>query len=237
MLNVLKLAPPTGSKLLNAQTLPRFGQTILSRVLLYCLLAVLGASGPLADAVAQEAFFSEEEVKAAFLYHFGSYVQWPTTSTEPVTIGVLGDDGVAARLDLFLRNRTIQNRPVEARRLSTANDIEGVEILYIGREHDGELEQLLAAVGDSPVLTVTDSDRGLDSGAIVNFQVIDERVRFEISVPASERAGLMLSSRLLSAAMRVRTSWCASLGCQDGLWRRTLNVLLRALRRSDEAPT
>ena len=164
--------------------------------------------GPLDVAQTQEAVFSEDEIKAAFLYHFGTYVQWPAPSVEPVTIGVLGAASVADRLEAFLPNRTIQGRPVEARRLESLDELDGVEMLFIGAEHNHELEQLIERVRDLPVLTVTHSETGLDSGAIVNFQLVEQRVHFEISVPAADRAGLMVSSRLLSAALRVRTSWC-----------------------------
>lgn len=236
MRTVLKLAHAAGLRLLNATTRQRIGPAMFRRAPVYCVLALLGAGVLLPPAYSQNAAFSEEEIKAAFLYHFGSYVQWPTTSTDPVTIGVLGADGVAAQLDVFLQNRTIQNRPVEARRLTAVDDLDDVEILFIGREHNDALEPLLAAVRERPVLSVTDAERGLDSGAIVNFQIVENRVRFEISVPAAERAGLMLSSRLLSAAMRVRTSWCGP-GCRkDGL-SRALAVLVRALLGREEAAT
>jgi hypothetical protein len=68
-----------------------------------------------------------------------------------------------------------------------------------------------------PVLVVTDSPDGLEQGGMVNFQQVDERLRFEISLPRAEEAGLVLSSRLLSAALRVETSQCCAPGRDDGL--------------------
>jgi hypothetical protein len=177
-------------------------------------LLALSLSGP---AAAQRDVYDADQVKAAFLYHFGTYVQWPTAapSTEPITIAVLGAEAVAAELAQFLPGRTIQSRPVTVRRLARIEDLGDDELLFIGNEHNGRLDDLTSAVGQRPVLVVTDSEDGLDHGAMVNFQLIDSRVRFEISLPRAEEAGLMLSSRLLSAALRVETSECCWPGGAD----------------------
>jgi hypothetical protein len=81
-------------------------------------------------------------------------------------------------------------------------------VLFIGAAHRTQLSQLIATVGSRPVLVVTDAPDGLDQGAMINFQLADDRLRFEVSVPASQRAGLSLSSRLLAAAMRVEMTGC-----------------------------
>ena len=82
------------------------------------------------------------------------------------------------------------------------------ELLYIGPEHSDRLPELVAALGNRPVLVVADAPNGLQRGAMVNFRLVDQRVRFEISLRNAKAAGLMLSSRLLSAAIRVETSRC-----------------------------
>ena len=175
-----------------------------ARPLTWCLLlAVLAA-----PAKAQELQYSESEVKAAFLYHFGTYVQWPPSARDsgPITIAVLGADTVVDQLRSFLPGRTIQGRAVEVRPLTRIEELGDAEVLFIGAERNGDLAQLVAAVNKRPVLLVTDAADGLRNGAMVNFQIVDRRVRFEISVPRAEEAGLALSSRLLSAALRVETS-------------------------------
>jgi hypothetical protein len=161
-----------------------------------------------AFAEAQDAQYSEAEVKAAFLYHFGTYVQWPPSPRDsgPVTIAVLGAGPVVDQLRAFLPGRTIQGRAVEVRPLARIEDLGDDEVLFIGGDRNGELGALIEAVGKRPLLLVTDAPDGLRRGAMVNFQVVDRRVRFEISVPRAEEVGLMLSSRLLSAALRVETS-------------------------------
>jgi hypothetical protein len=163
------------------------------------LVATLGATaqGP--------AVYDAAQVKAAFLYHFGTYVQWPAAgeSTDPITIAVLGDDEVAAHLAQFLPGRRIGERPVRARAIARIEDLDDEEILFVGSANNARLTQTLAAIGQRPVLVVTDAVDGLQRGATVNFQLIDSRVRFEISLPRAQEAGLDLSSRLLAAALRV----------------------------------
>jgi hypothetical protein len=163
--------------------------------------------------LAQEAVYDANEVKAAFLYHFGTYVQWPTEAvpTDPITIAVLGDAEVAAQLMRFLPGRRIAGRPVEARPIARIEDVVDDELLFIGSAHNARLAEITAVLAMRPVLVVTDSPDGLEQGAMVNFQQVDERLRFEISLPRAEEAGLVLSSRLLSAALRVETSQCCLL--------------------------
>ena len=158
---------------------------------------------------AQEAVYDVDQVKAAFLYHFATYVTWPApASTEPLTIAVLGDEGVAAQLARFLPGRRIESRSVQVRAIARIEELADEEILFIGRSSNPSLAQIIAAIGLKPVLVVTDAPDGLDSGSMVNFQEVDSRLRFEISVPRAEERGLTLSSRLLAAALRVVTSRC-----------------------------
>ena len=183
------------------------------RALARLAAAALSAAAMMGTALAQQDLYDANQVKAAFLYHFGTYVQWPAgaPADDAITIAVLGDDEVVAQLAQFLPGRRIQERPVEVRTLARIDELGDAEVLFIGREQNPRLTQVIAAVAGRPTLVVTDDDNGLDRGAMVNFQLVDSRVRFEISVPRAEEAGLTLSSRLLSAALRVETSECCRL--------------------------
>lgn len=172
------------------------------------VLVLCAGTGTPDRAAAQQVVYSTDEVKAAFLYHFGTYVEWPS-EVETVTITVLGAPGVASALARFLPGRMIQGRPARFRRLAEIGDLADDQILFIGADRNEQLADLVAAIADRPVLVVTDSPDGLGAGSIVNFRVVDRQVRFEVSLPAAESAGLRLSSRLLSAAMRIETAHTA----------------------------
>ena len=158
--------------------------------------------------VAQEVEYQEDEVKAAFIYHFATFVQWPETSrsNEVFAIAVLGADGVASELEQFLPGRAIQGRPMEVRRLRGVDELQDEAVIFIGAGESFRLPELVPKVEDRPMLVVTEASGALKDGSMINFQVVDRRVRFEISLTAAERAGLELSSRLLSAAMFVDTT-------------------------------
>lgn len=161
-------------------------------------------------ASAQQGAYDAAQVKAAFLYHFSTYVQWPSpaASGDSITIAVMGDDDVARHLAQFLPGRRIEGRAVEVRRVARVLDLTNEEVLFIGSDYNDQLGALTAAVGTRPMLVVTDAENGLDRGGMVNFQLVDSRVRFEVSLRRAEEARLTLSSRLLVAALRVETSRC-----------------------------
>lgn len=175
-------------------------------------------AAPTLDAAAQDAAYDADQVKAAFLYHFGTYVQWPAPApgNDPITIAVLDDPAVAAQLAAFLPGRSVAGRVVEAVPIDAIDEVGGAEIVFIGQRQNERLAELIAALEQRPTLVVTDADDGLDHGAMVNLKIVDSRVRFEISVPRAEEAGLRLSSRLLSAALRVETSDCCRYEAERG---------------------
>jgi hypothetical protein len=149
--------------------------------------------------------FSADAVKAAFLHRFASYVAWPADAIGEgaFVIAVAGGNDVALHLEELLPQMTLQGRPAEVRRVSRGTDLNGVHILFVGRDMLVRARDLRAAAMARPILVVTDGDDGLDDGAVVNFVESANRVRFEISLTAAERAGLRIDSALLSVAARV----------------------------------
>ena len=152
--------------------------------------------------------YSEDAVKAAFLYRFAGYVDWPQdiagqAPDDPFTIAVVGDDGVVRELQRLLPSHAIKNHPAEVRRIRRIQDLGDAQMLYVAPHHRENLRRMLVALADKPVLIVTDEDGGLDAGSTVNFLLVDRRVRFEVSLAAAERSGLKISSELLSVAAHV----------------------------------
>jgi hypothetical protein len=169
-------------------------------------LAALAFGGVMSVVRAQDDEVPESAVKAAFLYNFGTYVEWPepNAADDPLTIAVLGDDAVFAQLDRFLPGRTIDERPVVVRRLRELHDLESDEILFLGRAVSDRLEAMLSTVAStSACLIVTDDPNGIMPGAGINFRLTNDRIQFEIDRLAATAYGLSLSSRLLDAADQV----------------------------------
>jgi hypothetical protein len=152
---------------------------------------------------------SERSVKAAFLYKFAGYVQWPESESagdSPIVIGVLGNGDFADELAEITAGRTVSNRPISIRRLDEddpAAGLEALDVLFIGEEERDELPRVLAATSQRPILTVAEFAGAIAEGAIINFTVDAERVRFEVSLYAAEVSGLRLNARLLAVAQHV----------------------------------
>jgi len=171
-----------------------------TQIITWCLALVLALGVSLVRAET----FSVEAVKAAFLYRFASYVEWPADSpASPFVIAVAGDESVARQLEGLLPRMVVNHQPVQLRRVSRVAELDGVHILYVGPEALTRTRTLRAAALERPILIVTDDDRGLDAGAIVNFVEAGRNVRFEISLIAADRARLRIDSALLSVAARV----------------------------------
>jgi hypothetical protein len=147
---------------------------------------------------------TEAAVKAAYLYRFLAYVDWPAealpASGEPIVVGVLGSEAVAQALPGILAGRQVNGRPVVSRSLASATaPLERLHALFIGRSVDAP--KVLPRLGNRPVLVVTEDE--IEAGGMLNFVVVDGRVRFEAAPVAAEAAGLKLSARLLAIAERV----------------------------------
>ncbi len=173
------------------------------------LLTVVCALGCMAGAAprAQTPAASEYDVKAAYLYNFGKFVQWPPgerRSAESFDICVVGRDPFGAALDRAVTGATIAKRPVQARRLATAAATEGCHVLFVGAPDERRAADLLAEVGRADVLTVGDTPRFLEQGGMIRFYVDGARVRFEVNLASARAVGLNLSSDLLRVATTVR---------------------------------
>ena len=169
----------------------------------------------------QSAVFSADAVKAAFLYRFASYVEWPAeVATEPFIIAVVGADDVAQHLEALLPRIRIHGAAAQVRRISRATDLDGVHILYIGPRALNSTRTLRNAAARRPILIVTDDQNGIEAGGVINFIESSRNVRFEISLVASDRARLKIKSALLSVAARVERRPQAAAGCADAYLRR-----------------
>jgi hypothetical protein len=149
----------------------------------------------------------ERSVKAAFLARFIGYAEFPdvsgTPASGPIVIGVYGADDISAELNRIVSGRLHNQRPIQVRTLGPRDDLSGVHMLFVGGDLVDRAEHVLDAAGKQGILTVTEADSGLRLGSVINFRLVDARVRFEISLDAAQRARIVLSSRLLSVAYAV----------------------------------
>lgn len=180
-----------------------------TRLLLLCLACAAGLV-PCAPAAAQSgasgrtAVSTESRVKAAYLFKLRNYVelaQGPAGAGNYV-IGIVGADEVADELVKIATATAAAGTATTVRRLRAGDSLEGVNALFIG-EADWPNRALVERAQARHILLVSDDEGALQQGAVVNFLLQDERVRFEVSIESANRAGLKLDSRLLALATTV----------------------------------
>jgi hypothetical protein len=149
----------------------------------------------------------EYQVKAAFLYNFAKFVDWPPAgpgAKDPLVIVVFGQDPFGPALENTVWGKSINNRPVAVRRASRVEQVMPCHVLFISREERRRTPEVLEAVESAGVLTVSEADGFLDQGGAVQLLTDGNRVRFEINLGAARRSGLNVSSKLLSLARAVK---------------------------------
>lgn len=148
----------------------------------------------------------EHEVKAAFLFKFPSFVEWPqgALGEGPVVIGVIGAEAVAAELQQVVGGREVQGRLLAVRRLRAGDPLDGLHVLFLGRDASPRLKDVVRARPDQPLLIVCEWEGALEQGAVVNFVRSEGRVRFEVALDNAGQRGLRISPRMLAVALSVR---------------------------------
>jgi uncharacterized protein DUF4154 len=147
---------------------------------------------------------TEYQVKAVFIFNFSHFVEWPAAAfagaTDPFVIGILGGDPFGARMDEAVRNERVGEHPIVVRRLRDIGEAGGCQLLFIDRSQAAQLAQILEALRQRPVLTVSEIDGAAQHGAMIEFATENNRIRLRINERAVRAGGLAISSKLLRLA-------------------------------------
>lgn len=149
----------------------------------------------------------EYQLKAAFLYNFTRFVEWPASSfadaRSPIVVGAYCDDPFSAVLEKVVKNRAVNGRGIVVKRLHAVAASQATHLSFVCASSDALLAGIEDLVKNHPVLTVGDTDAAAEL-AVISFQLVDEKVRFEINMAAADRAGLRVSAQLQKLATRIR---------------------------------
>ena len=169
--------------------------------------AALGLSLLLAGGAHARDVELERSVKAAFLYKFLAYVEFPqhafADAGAPLVIGVLGSDEMASEVQHSVAGRSVAGRAVLVRRLREGEPVGEVHLLFVAGSDGAKVARVLRQAPPGPILSVSECGNWPQSGSIINFRIIDQHVRFDVSLDAAEKNNIKLSSRLLSVANHV----------------------------------
>ena len=159
------------------------------------LLGLLFASGV---ACAQAA--DEYAVKAAFLYNFTKFIEWPKTDSDSFSICILGDDPFGSTLESLVKGKTANGKKLAVRRLKDAPEAKQCQIVYVRAEEKNKAAQLIEAVQKTAVLTVGERSEFGKMGGLIYLSMVDDHVSVGINAAATEASGLKVSAKLLSLA-------------------------------------
>lgn len=170
-------------------------------------MALLLSLFVLAAGFGQSGTPGEYQVKAAFLYHFAQYVEWPAgtfrDAASPLTYCVLGEDPFQGALEGSLSGKSVGTHPVQIQRFNQATEARVCQVVFVRAASKKSVAEALANLKGPPVLTVGDSEHFAEEGGMIGFFLEDNKVRFEINLGAAEQAKLKISARLLALAKAV----------------------------------
>ena len=152
---------------------------------------------------AQPAQPGEYMIKAAFLYNFARFVDWPAKAFPndhtPINVCILGKDPFG---DAFepIKGKIVKGRKLALLRVKRLEELEQCHILFISSSEDKRLSQILSAIRGKNILTVSDIKMFARRGGTINFVIVEKKIRFEINIEAVRLAGLEISSKLLKLA-------------------------------------
>jgi hypothetical protein len=150
------------------------------------------------------------QVKAAHLFNFLKFVEWPSDSAPEYhgkwVIGFVGDSPIGDELSRLVEGKNVMGRDLQGKKFQPADDLRACNILFISESEKKRLQPILGGLRGSSVLTVADIDNFIGAGGMIQFVMEDARVRVAIDVGATGRARLKVSSKLLSLASAVTGS-------------------------------
>jgi len=169
-----------------------------------CVLLVLIT---VTNTYSQEQKLGEYDVKAAFIYNFLKFVEWPDKASADTTVNlcVLGNDPFGSAID-SVQGQIVNNKRIVIKRHNDTHALGKCQVLFISRSEKEQLSQILATLTGMNILTVSDTRGFAEQGVIINFYLEENKVRFEVNLDAINRSRLKISSRLLSLAKIVHDS-------------------------------
>ena len=172
------------------------------------MVAVLAAPTAHGQPAAADTVSREYLIKAALLYNFAKFAEWPAAAfaddTDALRICIIGDNPFGRALE-SINGKTVRERTLSAGSIARVEDAAACHILFVSGSESDRLASILDAVGDLPILTVADMGQFATAGGIVALKNDNNQSRLEINIGAAEKAGVSLSSKLLRLADTVGT--------------------------------
>ena len=170
---------------------------IFKNVILLLVLICFAFSQSKADSL------KEYQLKAAFIYNFIKFIEWPNQATfDTFNICLLGKDPFGKAIDI-LKGKEVKGWKINVLRINSLKEAENCQVVFISPLEATSLKKILNFLKNKPILTISEVAGFIEKGGIINFIIIKNKIRFEINERASREAGLKISSKLLRLARKV----------------------------------
>mgnify|MGYP001817061681 CR=1 FL=1 len=179
---------------------PALLSQLARRVTLAMLLCVVLAPQ---GSRAESPVVTEYHVKAAFLYNFSRFVNWPQAIEQTFRLCVIGDNPFGELLDPLI-GKSVQDSILVVEEHSTVRNIHDCQLAYISPSLEKEIDAVLAELKKYPILTVSDIEGFTHAGGMIELSLKGKKVSFAINTSVADTAGLSISSKLLNLATNVR---------------------------------
>nr|CBX31266.1 hypothetical protein N47_E47780 [uncultured Desulfobacterium sp.] len=181
---------------------------ILKYIIWLLFIAMISVSAPASDIYASEPLNMEPKLKAAFIYNFAKFVDWPVTqradiSYQPFVIGIFGHSPIVKEL-LAIEGKPIKGRKLEVRLLSNIKEINDCNVVFISASEENNLMPILSAAKSKEILTVSDMSGFVEKGGIIGFVRLENKLRFDINLKTAEDSSLKIRSDLLTLARKIK---------------------------------
>ncbi len=175
-------------------------------LLLTLLLVLLVVLLPCQAAADNGSTLGEYSLKAVLVYNFAQFTQWPdstlTNGKTPLRITVFGDSDLTADFDL-IDGRSVDGRKIMVSHTNDPTHVSECDILFLADVERDQWPLVFSALGNHPILTIGEMNGFLEAGGIINFHLVDGRIRFQVNLDQARHRGLSISSRILKLATSV----------------------------------
>jgi hypothetical protein len=149
---------------------------------------------------------SEYQIKAAFIYNFARFVEWPTQSygapDSPMIVGLLGENDFGDNLAQIINGKVIKGHPLQFKEFKSLAEATNCQVLFISKSEQNDFPKIITQLQGNNILTVSDGDNFIGAGGMIDLVIVDQKIRFQINDEAAKKAGLTISSKLLSLSIK-----------------------------------
>ena len=166
------------------------------------LVFALGYGLPVAHTPANANSTLEYQVKAAFIYNFIAFTHWPESMGGTINLCVYGEDHFGSEIDK-LQNRSVDKRNIKVMRLDNPKKLTDCQVIFFSKPVSNDLSGILSSLNNQPILTLADNPAAVPQGIIINMNLVNDKIVFDINLGAARKSGLDISSKLLQLAAKV----------------------------------